>query len=130
MSRGIPRLREEITKRYKANYGVELDSESEAIVTVGAKDAIAHLLFAVIGPGDSVATPDPSYPIHQWGVVMAEGRACNLPMPSPEEFLNRLEDLYRTSSKPPKMVLVSFSSQSNHALRRKTVLRKPGRSGS
>ena len=108
MSRGIPRLRDEITKRYKTNYGVELDPEKEALVAMGAKDAIAHLLFAVIGPGDPVVTPDPSYPIHQWGVVMAEGEACNLAMPSPEEFLNRLEDLYRTSSKPPKMVLVSF----------------------
>ena len=108
MSRGIPRLRDEITKRYKANYGVKLDPEKEALVAMGAKDAIAHLLFAVIGPGDPVVTPDPSYPIHQWGVVMAEGEACNLPMPSPEEFLNRLEDLYRTASKPPKMVLVSF----------------------
>ena len=108
MSRGIPRLRDEITKRYKTNYGVDLDPEKEALVAMGAKDAIAHLLFAVIGPGDPVVTPDPSYPIHQWGVVMAEGQACNLAMPSPEEFLNRLEDLYRTSSKPPKMVLVSF----------------------
>lgn len=108
VSRGIPRLREEITKRYKANYGIELDPETEAIVTMGAKDAIAHLLFAVIGPEDPVVTPDPSYPIHQWGVVMAEGHACNLPMPSPEEFLNRLEDLYRRSPRPPKMVLVSF----------------------
>ena len=108
MSRGIPRLRDEITKRYKTNYGVELDPEKEALVAMGAKDAIAHLLFAVIGPGDPVVTPDPSYPIHQWGVVMAEGQACTLAMPSPEEFLNRLEDLYRTSSKPPKMVLVSF----------------------
>ena len=108
MSRGIPRLREEIAKRYEANYGVHLDPEKEALVAMGAKDAIAHLLFAVIGPGDPVVTPDPSYPIHQWGVVMAEGEACNLPMPSPEEFLNRLEDVYRTASKPPKMVLVSF----------------------
>ena len=108
MSRGIPRLRDEITKRYKANYGVDLDPEKEALVAMGAKDAIAHLLFAVIGPGDPVVTPDPSYPIHQWGVVMAEGQACNLAMPSPAEFLNRLEDVYRTSSKPPKMVLVSF----------------------
>jgi len=51
MSRGIPRLRAEIVKRYRTKYGVELDSESEAIVTIGAKDALAHLLFAVIGPG-------------------------------------------------------------------------------
>src|SRR6202167_1157859 len=67
MSRGIPRLRAEIVKRYRTKYGVELDSETEAIVTIGAKDALAHLLFAVIGPGDAVVSPNPAYPIHQWG---------------------------------------------------------------
>ncbi len=108
LSRGIPRLREEICKRYKANYGVDLDMETEAIVTMGAKDALAHLTFAVIGPGDPVAMPDPSYPIHQWGVVMAEGERIALPMPSPEEFLNRLEDLYRKGRRKPVMILVSF----------------------
>ena len=108
LSRGIPRLREAITKRYKANYDVDLDPETEAIVTMGAKDALAHLAFAALGPGDPVVVPDPSYPIHQWGVVMAEGHKCALPMPTAEEFLNRLEDLYRDSSRPPKMVLVSF----------------------
>ena len=108
MSRGIPRLREEIVKRYKANYKVDLDSETETIVTMGAKDALAHLLFAVIGPDDPVVMPDPSYPIHQWGVVMAEGYKCNLAMPTPDEFLNRLEDLFRRSSRKPKMILVSF----------------------
>ncbi len=98
MSRGIPRLREEIVKRYRTKYGVELDSETEAIVTIGAKDALAHLLFAVIGPGDAVVSPNPAYPIHQYGVIMAEGHACMLPMPTPAEFLNRLEHLYNTSS--------------------------------
>lgn len=108
MSRGIPHLREEITKRYKANYDVDLDPDAEAIVTVGAKDALAHLAFAVLGPGDPVIVPDPSYPIHQWGVVMAEGHKCALPMPTADEFLNRLEDVYRKSNRPPKMILVSF----------------------
>jgi alanine-synthesizing transaminase len=108
MSRGIPRLREEICKRYRANYGVELDSEREAIVTMGSKDALAHLLFAVVGPDDPIVAPDPSYPIHQWGIVMADGHACNLPMPTPEEFLNRLEDLYKRGTRKPKMVLISF----------------------
>jgi alanine-synthesizing transaminase len=107
-SKGIPKLREEITKRYQANYGVELDSEKEAIVTIGAKDALAHLLFATIGPGDAVVSPNPAYPIHQYGVIMAEGHACMLPMPDAATFLNRLEDLYRTSSRKPKMVLISF----------------------
>jgi alanine-synthesizing transaminase len=108
VSRGIPRLREEITRRYRTNYGVELDPETEAIVTIGAKDALAHLLFAVVGPGDAVVSPNPAYPIHQYGVIMAEGHACLLPMPTPAEFLNRLEDLYRTSTRPPKMLLISF----------------------
>src|SRR5579863_3513739 len=108
LSRGIPKLREEIVRRYKANYDVDLDSEKEAIVTIGAKDALAHLLFAVIGPGDAVVSPNPCYPIHQYGVLMAEGHACVLPMPDSASFLNSLEDVYRQSSKPPRMILISF----------------------
>src|SRR5262244_207380 len=107
-SKGIPKLREEITKRYLANYGVQLDSEKEAIVTIGAKDALAHLLFATIGPGDAVVSPNPAYPIHQYGVIMAEGHACMLPMPTAGAFLERLKDLYRTSSRKPKVILISF----------------------
>src|SRR6516225_8833971 len=107
-SRGIPKLREQITKRYQANYGVSLDSDKEAIVTIGAKDALAHLLFATIGPHDAVVSPNPAYPIHQYGVIMAEGHACMLPMPDPATFLNGLEHLYKTSSRKPKMILISF----------------------
>ena len=108
MSRGIPQLRLEITKHYQANYGVELDPETEAIVTMGAKDALAHLLFAVIGPDDAVVSPNPAYPIHQYGVIMAEGHACMLPMPDPGTFMDRLEHLYTTSSRKPRMILISF----------------------
>ena len=108
MSRGIPRLRQEIVKRYKSHYDVDLDPETEAIVTIGAKDALAHLLFAVIGPDDAVVSPNPAYPIHQYGVIMAEGHACMLPMPDPASFLNGLEHLYNTSSRKPKMILISF----------------------
>jgi alanine-synthesizing transaminase len=107
-SRGIPRLREEIARRYQANYGVTLDPDKEAIVTIGAKDALAHLLFATVGPGDTVVSPNPAYPIHQYGVLMAEGRACMLPMPDAATFLARLEDLYRMSAPAPKMLLISF----------------------
>lgn len=108
LSRGIPHLRLEITSHYRSHYGVELDPESEAIATIGAKDALAHLLFAVIGPGDAVVSPNPAYPIHQYGVIMAEGHACMLPMPDPATFLNGLEHLYNTSSRKPKMILISF----------------------
>ena len=108
MSRGIPNLRVEIVKRYRRKYGVELDAEAEAIATIGAKDALAHLLFATIGPGDEVIAPNPAYPIHQYGVVMAEGHTTALPLASPAEFLNRLEDHYRTALRKPRMILISF----------------------
>ncbi|MBV9083701.1 MAG: aminotransferase class I/II-fold pyridoxal phosphate-dependent enzyme, partial [Acidobacteriaceae bacterium] len=107
-SRGIPQLRNEIVKRYEKQYGVTLDPETEAIVTIGAKDALAHLLFAIIGPGDVVVSPNPAYPIHQYGVIMAEGEACMLPMPDPATFLQSLKHLYRTASKTPKVILISF----------------------
>ncbi len=108
VSKGIPHLRDEIVKRYKKNYDVDLDPSTEAIVTIGAKDALAHLLFAVIGPGDAVVSPNPAYPIHQYGVVMAEGHACMLPMPDANTFLSGLEDLYRKSTRKPKLILISF----------------------
>jgi alanine-synthesizing transaminase len=109
MSRGIPQLRQEMVKRYKRNYDVDLDPEKEAIVTIGAKDAIAHLLFAIIAPGDVVVSPNPAYPIHQYGVIMAEGEACMLPMPDAATFLQGLEDLYKAPArKKPKVILISF----------------------
>ncbi len=108
LSRGIPQLRQAIVARYQAQYGVTLDPETEAIVTIGAKDALAHLLFAIIGPGDIVVSPNPAYPIHQYGVIMADGEACMLPMPDAATFLQALKDLYRTSARKPKVILISF----------------------
>src|SRR5690349_3261511 len=108
LSKGIPRLRDAIVEKYRKQYGVTLDPESEAIVTIGAKDALAHLLFAIIGPGDRVASPNPAYPIHQYGVIMADGEACMVPMPDAATFLDELRKLYRTSSKTPKVILISF----------------------
>jgi alanine-synthesizing transaminase len=108
VSRGIAPLREAIVERYAKQYGVSVDPETEAIATIGAKDALAHLLFAVIGPGDVVVSPNPAYPIHQYGVIMAEGEACMLPMPDAATFLFELKRLYRTSAKPPKVILISF----------------------
>jgi alanine-synthesizing transaminase len=108
VSRGIPNLRLEICRRYERNYGVSLDPETEAIVTIGAKDALAHLMFAVIGPGDEVVTPAPCYPIHQYGVLMAEGHASPLPVADPAEYLNRLEDHFRKAAKPPRLILLNY----------------------
>ena len=108
ISRGLPNLRLEITRRYRKIYGVDLDPETEAIATIGAKDALAHLLFAVIGPGDTVVVPNPCYPIHHYGVVMAEGNTVDLPISDPDTFLEALKALYHTAYTPPKMILVSF----------------------
>src|SRR3954469_4539166 len=108
MSKGIPHLRDEIVKRYKKNYDVDLDPATEAIVTIGAKDALAHLMFAVIGPGDGVVSPNPAYPIHQYGVIMAEGNAHMIPMPDAPTFLNGLKELYRSLEEKPKVILISF----------------------
>jgi alanine-synthesizing transaminase len=107
LSKGIPHLRDAIVERYARNYDVKLDPATEAIVTIGAKDALAHLMFAIVGPGDVVASPNPAYPIHQYGVIMSEGHACTLPMPDPATFLNHLEDQYK-GNHPPKIVLISF----------------------
>ena len=108
VSRGIPNLRHEVCKRYARNYGVELDPETEAIATIGSKDGLSHLLFAVVGPGDQVITPAPCYPIHQWGVIMAEGEAVPMPVAKPAEFLNMLELHYRKAVKPPKLILLNY----------------------
>jgi alanine-synthesizing transaminase len=108
VSRGITPLREAIVARYARQYGVTLDPETEAIATIGAKDALAHLLFAMIGPGDVVVSPNPAYPIHQYGVIMAEGEACMLPMPDAATFLAELKTLFRTAAKKPKLILISF----------------------
>ncbi|MGH9582265.1 MAG: aminotransferase class I/II-fold pyridoxal phosphate-dependent enzyme [Bryobacteraceae bacterium] len=108
LSRGIPHLREAIVAKYEKQYGVALDPDAEAIVTIGAKDALAHLLFAVIGPGDIVVSPNPAYPIHQYGVIMAEGEAHMLPMPDAATFLQGLKDFCRAAAKPPKIILISF----------------------
>ncbi len=107
-SKGIPNLRQAIVNRYRNNYGVELNAETEAIATIGAKDGLAHLLFAIVGPDDIVVSPNPAYPIHQYGVMMAEGHACMLPMRTPECFLESLEELYRSSGPKPKVLLISF----------------------
>ena len=108
VSRGVSDLREAIVERYQDQYGVSLDADSQAIVTMGAKDALAHLLYAIIRPGDAVVSANPAYPLHQYGVVMAEGDAQMLPMPDAATFLNGLKDLYRRAQNKPKVILISF----------------------
>ncbi|HEX4168182.1 MAG TPA: aminotransferase class I/II-fold pyridoxal phosphate-dependent enzyme [Bryobacteraceae bacterium] len=108
VSRGITDLRKAIVERYQKHYRVALDPESEAIVTMGAKDALAHLLYAIIRPGDPVVSANPAYPLHQFGVVLAEGDAQMLPMPDAATFLAGLKEHFRKAINKPKIILISF----------------------
>ncbi|HOX90770.1 MAG TPA: aminotransferase class I/II-fold pyridoxal phosphate-dependent enzyme, partial [Burkholderiaceae bacterium] len=71
VSKGIPRLRRAITQWYKTRYGVEFDPDAEAIVTIGSKEGLAHLMLATLERGDTVLVPNPSYPIHIYGAIIA-----------------------------------------------------------
>ncbi len=108
VSRGIADLRKAIVERYHRQYGIALDPETEAIVTMGAKDALAHLLYAIIKPGDAVISANPAYPLHQYGVTLAEGDARMLPMPDAPTFLAGLKEHYRSAVQKPKVILISF----------------------
>jgi alanine-synthesizing transaminase len=112
LSKGIPQLRAAITDRYARNYGVTLDPVNEAIVTIGAKDALAHLMFAIVGPGDIVASPNPAYPIHQYGVIMSEGHAWRTPLRSFS---------FRSLTTRRQLVSISISSRKSFVWRNITA---------
>jgi alanine-synthesizing transaminase len=108
MSRGVPRLRQAICNWYKRSYDVDLDPESEAIVTIGSKEGLAHLALATVGPGDAVLVPNPSYPIHPYGFVIAGADIRHVPMTSNIDFFNELEKAIKDSWPKPKMLVLNF----------------------
>ncbi len=110
VSRGIPRLRRAICNWYKSRYDVDLDPESEAIVTIGSKEGIAHLCLAILDSRDTVLVPNPSYPIHIYGPVIAGAHVVSVPVHDQEEFLAQLEDLIPRMTPRPKALIVNFPS--------------------
>ncbi len=110
VSRGIPRLRRAITNWYKTRYDVDLDPESEAIVTIGSKEGIAHLCLAILDSRDTVLVPNPSYPIHIYGPVIAGAHIISVPVHDQEQFLKQLEDLIPRMTPRPKALIVNFPS--------------------
>ena len=108
MSRGIPRLRRAITQWYGSRYGVTLDPESEAIVTIGSKEGLAHLALATVGPGDAVLVPNPSYPIHPYGFVIAGADIRHVPLIPGVDFFAELEKAIKDSWPKPKMLVLNF----------------------
>ena len=108
VSRGIYKLRVAITKWYQRRYGVTIDPDSEAIVTIGAKEGLSHLAWATIDPGDVVLCPSPTYPIHQYAVVLAGGDLRCIPLTTSEEFFGNLDEAIRQTWPKPKMLVISF----------------------
>jgi len=108
VSRGIPRLRKAICGWYKTKYDVDLDFDSEAIVTIGSKEGLAHLAMATLGPGDAVLVPNPAYPIHPYGFVIAGADIRHVPIGPDVDFFCELEKAIKTSYPKPKMLVLNF----------------------
>jgi alanine-synthesizing transaminase len=110
LSKGIPRLRKAICDWYKRRYDVDLDPLTEAIVTIGSKEGIAHLCLATMDRGDVVMVPNPSYPIHIYGPIIAGADVHSLEIKTADAFLAEFERLLPTMSPKPKMLILNFPS--------------------
>ncbi len=108
MSRGIPRLRRAICNWYRQRYNVQLDYDKEAIVTIGSKEGLAHLALACMGAGDSVLVPNPAYPIHPYGFVIAGADVRHVPLVPGIDFFEKLEKAIVDSWPRPKMLVLNF----------------------
>ena len=110
-SKGIPRLRKAICDWYQRRFDVSLDPASEAIVTLGSKEGLAHLALATTGPGDAILVPNPSYPIHPYGFVISGADIRHVPLgDSEEDFFTELEKAIHNSWPRPKMLVLNFPS--------------------
>jgi alanine-synthesizing transaminase len=110
VSKGIPRLRRAIATWYQRRYAVEFDPDAEAIVTIGSKEGLAHLMLATLDRGDTVLVPNPSYPIHIYGAVIAGADIRSVRMTRDVDFFAELERAIRESFPKPKMMILGFPS--------------------
>ncbi len=110
MSRGIPGLRKALVGYYQRRFGVELDAESECIVTIGSKEGLANLAQAITSPGDILLVPNPSYPIHPYGFIIAGGSVRHVPATPDKEFLNALERAVKHSVPKPVALVLNYPS--------------------
>jgi alanine-synthesizing transaminase len=110
VSKGIPRLRKAICEWYKRRYAVELDPDAEAIVTIGSKEGLAHLMLACLERGDTVLVPNPSYPIHIYGAIIAGADIRSVRMTPGVDFFAELERAIRELTPKPRMLVLGFPS--------------------
>ncbi len=108
LSKGIFKLRLAIVDWYRRNYGVELDPETEAIATIGSKEGISHLALAITNPGDSVLVPTPTYPIHTYAFILANGDVVHVPMGRNIDFFEALLDAFKRNWPRPKAIVINF----------------------
>ncbi|OGW15299.1 MAG: alanine transaminase [Nitrospirae bacterium GWA2_42_11] len=107
-SKGITKLRTAIVDWYKRRYNVDIDSETEAVVTIGAKEGLSHLALAIINPGDIVLAPNPTYPIHSYSVIIVGGEIKSIPLREDNDFFEDICNTYKEMSQKPKMLIISF----------------------
>lgn len=107
-SRGIPGLRKAFSEYYERRFNVSIDPEKEAIVTLGSKEGLANLASAVTSPGDVILVPNPSYPIHQFGFIIAEAAVRNIPVTPDETFFEALELAVQHSVPKPRMIVINY----------------------
>ena len=110
VSKGIPRLRRAISTWYQRRYGLELDPDTETIVTIGSKEGLAHLMLACLERGDTVLVPNPSYPIHIYGAIIAGADIRSVRMTPGVDFFAELERAIRELTPKPKMLVMGFPS--------------------
>ncbi|MBP1685716.1 MAG: aminotransferase class I/II-fold pyridoxal phosphate-dependent enzyme [Deltaproteobacteria bacterium] len=108
VSKGIYKLRLAITDWYRRRYNVDLDPDAEAVATIGSKEGLAHLALAIIGPGDVVFCPSPTYPIHQYSVIIAGGDLRSIPLIPGEDFFAHLVEAMRQTWPRPKLLILNF----------------------
>jgi alanine-synthesizing transaminase len=107
-SKGITKLRAAICDRYRNKYGVDLDPESEAVVTIGSKEGLSHLALATVEPGDVVLTTTPAYPIHPYSVIIAGGEVRSIPLRKDSDFFADLQEAFKHTWPRPKMLIINF----------------------
>ena len=117
MSKGIPRLRRAMAGWYQRNYQVTLDPDKQIVTTIGSKEGLAHLALAISGPGDTVLVPDPAYPIHVYGFVIAGANVKQVPLIDEVQFLTAIEDAIAEAVPKPKALVISFpANPSTHCV--------------
>ena len=107
-SRGIPNLRKAVADRYQRRFGVDLDPETEVITTIGAKEGLSHLMWALVQPGDVALVPEPSYPIHIYAPVLAGAEVIRVPLSLDDDFFARMQTSFQETWPRPRVILTSF----------------------